>query len=556
MANDQFKAEAGVEYLDNTTGKTISFTQDQLQDPASGFLMSNRYSVKAPSANPPVSAPQPAPAPAPAPAPTTPTPQASTTPAPVQQPQPTQQAPASQNYTINYGDNLTKLSKQFGVSIADLMLANPQITDPNKIYAGQKLNIPASQGFQMPNGYEQINGVKYPTTELQRANFTDIKTDPTGTFLYGKPTDPANSINDIASQTYDLLNNAQNKADKTTRESTKQETLQSQIEAILGLNKNNTLTDKTAITSDGTVIDFAQQPSAVETYKQLLQTPEISALSTRAGEIQEELDKLDASELALENDIRKEVEGEAPQSYIDALVAERAKDLYPKKLSLQAELRNVTGQLSAQKENAANILQFTLQDENNRYNRLFDYLQFQVQQGQVDFSNRLSVLNYLKDLPAERSINIDGVEYKGMAEDANLSVIQFTDENRNITVVGVDKVTGETKYTQVIGKAPASSSGSVKELTPTQMLANTVANKQMDIFDKIDQGVYGTFVDDKGTVVYDKEGYKNALEQWNTGGKLLRNDETISFDNKDYRGAKSTMPSIYDFTITSPSDLK
>jgi LysM repeat protein len=45
-------------------------------------------------------------------------------------------------YTVKAGDSLSKIAKAAGVSIADIMKANPQIKDPNKIFAGAKIEIP------------------------------------------------------------------------------------------------------------------------------------------------------------------------------------------------------------------------------------------------------------------------------------------------------------------------------------------------------------------------------------------------------------------------------
>jgi membrane-bound lytic murein transglycosylase D len=47
-----------------------------------------------------------------------------------------------QTYTVRRGDNLTSISKKFGVQASDLKRAN-RISNPNKIYPGMKLNIPA-----------------------------------------------------------------------------------------------------------------------------------------------------------------------------------------------------------------------------------------------------------------------------------------------------------------------------------------------------------------------------------------------------------------------------
>lgn len=51
------------------------------------------------------------------------------------------QAPAT--YNIKYGDTLTGIAAKTGKSIADLMVMNPQITNPDKIYAGDSLNLGA-----------------------------------------------------------------------------------------------------------------------------------------------------------------------------------------------------------------------------------------------------------------------------------------------------------------------------------------------------------------------------------------------------------------------------
>ena len=47
--------------------------------------------------------------------------------------------------TIKSGDTLSKIAKDAGVSIAEIMKANPDIKDPNKIKAGATLNIPGKK---------------------------------------------------------------------------------------------------------------------------------------------------------------------------------------------------------------------------------------------------------------------------------------------------------------------------------------------------------------------------------------------------------------------------
>jgi predicted chitinase len=44
------------------------------------------------------------------------------------------------SYNVNRGDNLTKIARQLGTSVAELIHKNPQIKNPNLIYPNQKIN--------------------------------------------------------------------------------------------------------------------------------------------------------------------------------------------------------------------------------------------------------------------------------------------------------------------------------------------------------------------------------------------------------------------------------
>jgi spore coat assembly protein SafA len=50
----------------------------------------------------------------------------------------------NQTHTVERGDTLAKIAGANGVSVSDLMAANPQIRNPNLIYPGDKIKIPAS----------------------------------------------------------------------------------------------------------------------------------------------------------------------------------------------------------------------------------------------------------------------------------------------------------------------------------------------------------------------------------------------------------------------------
>jgi LysM repeat protein len=47
-------------------------------------------------------------------------------------------------YTVQWGDTMRKIADRFGFVLADLIAVNPQISNPNWIFAGQVINLPAS----------------------------------------------------------------------------------------------------------------------------------------------------------------------------------------------------------------------------------------------------------------------------------------------------------------------------------------------------------------------------------------------------------------------------
>jgi LysM repeat protein len=51
--------------------------------------------------------------------------------------------PKTKQITIVHGDTLSALAKKYHTTVANLMKLNPSIKNPNLIYAGNKLNVPA-----------------------------------------------------------------------------------------------------------------------------------------------------------------------------------------------------------------------------------------------------------------------------------------------------------------------------------------------------------------------------------------------------------------------------
>jgi LysM repeat protein len=62
-----------------------------------------------------------------------------------------QSAPQAQTvYTVRAGDTLAKIAARFGVSVRAILAANPRITNPDRIYIGQRIIIPGPGGNPPP----------------------------------------------------------------------------------------------------------------------------------------------------------------------------------------------------------------------------------------------------------------------------------------------------------------------------------------------------------------------------------------------------------------------
>ena len=59
-------------------------------------------------------------------------------------PPPSSPPPSSGTYVVQWGDTMRKLAARFGVSLTDLIAANPQVTNPNLIYRGQVIYLPGA----------------------------------------------------------------------------------------------------------------------------------------------------------------------------------------------------------------------------------------------------------------------------------------------------------------------------------------------------------------------------------------------------------------------------
>jgi len=72
--------------------------------------------------------------------------------------------PAVASYKVKEGDSLSKLARARGITIEDIMAANPNIKNPNKIKLGQKLKIPPPTGKR-----DDDEGIPKPGQNLAEA---------------------------------------------------------------------------------------------------------------------------------------------------------------------------------------------------------------------------------------------------------------------------------------------------------------------------------------------------------------------------------------------------
>lgn len=95
-------------------------------------------------------------------------------------------------YKIKYGDTLSSIARNAGLSVQDVIRLNPSVTDPNKIYAGRTLTL--NGGSSAPAA---------PSANITPATQANLATTPTT-----PTTPPKTTINDVASRIPDYTEDA------------------------------------------------------------------------------------------------------------------------------------------------------------------------------------------------------------------------------------------------------------------------------------------------------------------------------------------------------------
>ena len=76
------------------------------------------------------------------------------------------------SYTIKSGDTLSQIAKNNNTTVAAIQAANPSITNPNRIYAGQTLNIPGQGGTTAGNGQTTVKPTSNTTSPSAKTEAT------------------------------------------------------------------------------------------------------------------------------------------------------------------------------------------------------------------------------------------------------------------------------------------------------------------------------------------------------------------------------------------------
>ncbi len=114
---------------------------------------------------------------------------------PVSYPQPA----TGGTYVVQVGDTLAKIASRYGTTVSAIMAVNPQIYNPNVIYVGQVIVLPASSGYPTPypppttpptkpcNCPAPAPGHELNTATINYKNGMYIRSEPNGAIIASAP---------------------------------------------------------------------------------------------------------------------------------------------------------------------------------------------------------------------------------------------------------------------------------------------------------------------------------------------------------------------------------
>ena len=81
---------------------------------------------------------------------------------------------ANNSYSIAKGDTLSSIAKINNTTVDELMKLNPDITNPNLIYAGRGLNLPNTEASKKDDNYSDINSIEEANNAINQDQADDI----------------------------------------------------------------------------------------------------------------------------------------------------------------------------------------------------------------------------------------------------------------------------------------------------------------------------------------------------------------------------------------------
>lgn len=346
--------------------------------------------------------------------------------------------------------------------------------------------------------------------------------------------DPGDEINKFAMDVTAAVNSGKSKTD-VTEPKTGAEATETDITATENLSA-----------------DSKNMNTALGIYNSIMNTPGMDDMKNEVNAAREKLDEYDQQMEELTDDIRKEVEGEAPESYINALAAVRGNKIMRLRRQAERDYNTAVANFNAEKEIKTNQINMMVKDVDNRYNRAFQSLQFQEQKAQNSKSWEAVKLNAKLSLPEGKSYTFsDGTVVEGLKENDNLATGTYTDSSNNVYYYAIDKKTGKEAFPQVfIGKAKAAGGGGYSISDQFNDYKAGEAMKQMEEINAgLADGTLAKGFDQNGDpFYYDPKAYSDAVTAFNAEVESRKHDWVPN--NKLVPGSdeyKALEPSPYDY---------
>lgn len=258
-------------------------------------------------------------------------------------------------YTVKSGDSLSAIAKAQGTTVAELMKLNPNISNPNLIYAGKSLNIPGAQnaGDEVPD-YSQVNSVNEANEAInanQEQDIADAKS----------ADEPQNK------QSYSDLNNLLNSIIGSTAPKDASKT---NLEDLMGAVKPST--------------EKPERIDLTDTYEDLRTKYGIADLEQQAIDLRaQEADLLAIKQQRINAERSKTV----ATNVIEGRVSETERQENERITAVQNQLRTINDQLTTKYNVVNTLMNLTGQDYANAVN---DY--------DKELANNISMFNILRGI--------------------------------------------------------------------------------------------------------------------------------------------------------------